>query len=1562
MIQYLSQKLTPCAIILFSLLLQFQYSTAQCTNGSAWGGTVAPVDAVSAVVSNCNYAGEQAFVSLIQSGSDYVVTSSNCSDFITIYDEIGALVAFGQTPLSFTASSDGDYNLHFNLDESCATENTCRATKISCVSCGAIAGCIDEAATNYNEGATYSDCSCILPNLSNDNCAGAISLDDFINTDGTCSMTNTTTYSGATASLTEVAPSLECTDGVQTPSDVWFSLTVPSNGVVSFQFVSMPGFSSLVECYTGTCGALVPYAPVQCNNEEERTFSGLTAGSTVYLRVWDYGSNDLGNHEICVREETLGCTDPQAINYNPNATFDDGSCNFPSASKPCTSPVLSVNGPCTVGDNTGSVMEAGEPSPSCFSGDNYSVWYKFIAQSNSVSISTDFTGYTSGDTEVGLYSVGSCFNYSTYTLLACDQDGGASENYNSVISDIPTNIGSIYYIQVSGWNGTQGTFCLQATSPPANDNICGAENIGCGEVKTGNTALFSYSDSNMPLEGCGTVLSSTNAFYVYNGIGDDVNLSLCNSSFDTKLNVYCLTSGDCSGTPEFTCVGSNDDGGNCINVGTSEVSFATENGKKYYIMVHGYGSNTGDYNLALDCNTNVTVPANQDCNNTGTFCREMGTAQVLNFNTQCVPVNGTTLAAASIIKNPDCVASSFETYSSVWYLINSAQHSAFDITLEGIGVDDVRNTFHAACDGEPLFCDASTVYGLTENTNYYIRVFTPRTAEGDFTICAQPVEVCAFLANPVGNEVSINEVLEWSPTTSAEGYKLMIGSTSGSDDIMSTTDVGNTTTYDGITFNYNTTYYVSIIPYNDSGDINTCPGFTFTTQCPVISTDLTALLTNDCLGTADGGIDVTVAGGVGPYNFEWTGPNGYTNSTEDIVQVVAGEYTLMVSDSDNGCQMESNFVIPEGEPYTAEFNIVGQVCANDGSAEVVPTAGVAPFTYVWDNGATTAQISNMPAGSYEVEVTDANGCSTMFQDIVIENTGGIQSAISNVNGVGCGSTNGSITLSPQNGVAPYSYSWISLNGNTTGNTIDVEGAFEIDELPLGTYNITVTDVNGCNGLVNLVTVPVIGAIDLAVTMVEHVSCFNTVDGMLEVSANFGSPPFQFNWSNGLSQISQTNSSIIENIPGGMYAVTITDASGCVGTKSEIEVLEPGSLNLSITGVDEPACYGDLTGGIKTLVDGGVAPYAFLWSDGSTGADLINTTIGLYTVTVTDVNGCESQSLPINIASATEIGFNVSGQYELTCYNDNNGVINMNVYGGEPPYTFEWNNGVTSSNINGLTSGEYQCTIVDNKGCVKVTESYTINAPEEAILLEVNTINIASCPDMSDGAIDISVSGGTAPYIFNWSNGNSTEDMIGLLSGNYLVTITDANNCNIISAVYYVGEPEPMSGITVSTVELDEQQDGSATVEVSGGTTPYTYLWDEATGNQTASLATDLIAGTYSVTVTDVNGCMFVTTVEVGTETTPFVDATTEAGITVSRMELYPNPTTRDAQLLIELSEMTEIDIHIYDMTGKEIIGAQHYETKKLLTMIDLAGEADGVYMVKVNAGGVVRTMLLVKQQ
>ncbi|MFK7810280.1 MAG: SprB repeat-containing protein, partial [Saprospiraceae bacterium] len=1371
-----SQKSTLAAILLLFISVPFSNLFAQCLNSSVWGGNGAPTTSEPAIISDCNYAGEYASVSNIEQGQSYVATSSNCLDYITIYSEGGTMIAFGQTPLAFEATAEGNYSFHFNTDENCGSEGACRLTSIHCVGCGATAGCTNEVATNYDENATYDDCSCILPNLPNDDCAGAISLDAWLNVDGTCTMTSTTTYSGATETTNEIAPSVECADGDLSPKDVWYSVTVPSSGVVAFTFVNTPGFSSVVECYTGSCGALVAYAPVLCTSEDERTFVGLTPGETVFFRVWDYGSNDIGNHELCVRGEVLGCTDPEALNYNPSATYDDGSCNYPSASKPCTANILTVNGPCVVGDNTALGMEPGEPVPSCYVGENNAVWFKFIAQSNYSTISTDFTGYTHADTEISLYSVGSCFNYATYTSIACDQDGGQSEDYNSVIANAPTTIGQVYYIQISGWNGAQGTFCLQVTSPPANNEICGAEAISCGDVKTSNTGLYSLSENNMPLDGCGTPLSSSNAFYVLVGTGNDVNLSLCNSGFDTRLNVYCLQNGDCNGTPEFVCVGSNDDSPTCANTTISEISFATESAKKYYVMVHGYGNNTGPFELGVACNTTVIKPANQDCTNDGSACREMGTAEVLVVEAACNPVNGTTKGAASIIKNPTCVSSVYQTYSSVWYKLNSGEFTAFNIALENDNGIDLRQSFHTACEAEPIFCDESTVYGLTENTDYYIQVFTPQSDEGDFTICAQPVEVCAFLSSPSGEEVDVNTLLEWTATPSANGYKLMIGTTSGNDDFMLTTDVGNTTSYEGLTFDYNTTYYVTIIPYDDNGDIETCPGFEFKTTCPNINTELMSLLENDCLGTADGGIDIEVAGGVGPYEFEWIGPNGYTNATEDIVQVAAGDYTVIISDMDNGCETETNFEIPTAEPMTATFNTVGQACANDGSAEVVPTSGEAPYTYLWNNGATTAQIENMPAGTYEVAVTDATGCIAEYDEIIIENTGGVQSAIANIAGVGCGSTDGSITLSPQNGEAPYTYNWISLNGNTEGETTNIDGSYAIDELPLGTYNITITDANGCNGAVSLVTVPVIGELEPETALIENVTCNNTNNGRIEIVSDLGSAPFQFNWSNGETFNSQTGSSMIEDLSGGMYSVTVTDANGCVGIKTNIEVFEPNSLNLSIAGIDDAICFGDLTGGVKTLVEGGVPPYSFEWSNGSTTSDLVDAAFGNYSVTVNDFNGCQATSTTVTISSATEIEFDVNSTPTLACHGDNNGTINMNLFGGTPPYSIEWNNGETTASLTGLSDGDYQCTIVDSKGCTKMTEVYTIEAPEESVTLEVDNIDVTSCPDMEDGSINVTVSGGTAPYNYNWSSGETTEDLTNLTTGTYTVTVTDANNC------------------------------------------------------------------------------------------------------------------------------------------------------------------------------------------
>jgi SprB repeat/Secretion system C-terminal sorting domain len=1561
MIHYFSQKLTLGLTLFLSAILPLQFAIAQCTHNSVWGGIGAPTTSIAATISNCNYAGEQATVTNLQAANSYILTSSNCLDYISIYTQTGTLVGFGPTPLTINVPMDGSYNVHFSANENCGTQAACRLTQIHCLSCGATPGCTDEEAINYNTNATYDDCSCILPNLPNDNCAGAISLDAWLNISDECTLSNISSYSGATAGLSEISPSIECSDGDDSPEDVWYSLNVPSSGAVAFEFVSTPGFSSIVECYTGSCGALTPYAPVRCNNDAERIFNGLTPGSRVYFRVWDYGSNDLGSHEICVRGEIPGCTNPAALNYNPNATLNDGSCNFPSASKPCTAAILTVNGPCVVGDNTGLSTEAGEPNSSCFVGENNTRWYRFIAQSSYTTISTDFTGYTNGNTEVALYTVGSCFNYNSYQLVACDQDGGVTENNNAVIANAATNIGQVYYIQVSGWDGAEGTFCIRLTSPPPNDLICGASLISCGNVKTGNTGLFSMNNSNLPAESCGTELTSPNAFYILNGTGSDVHLSLCNSSFDTRVNVFCLTSGSCGANPVFTCVGSNDDSPGCNNNTNATLRFATEEGRKYYIMVHGSGTDVGNFELSVTCNNPATPPANQDCVNDDSVCRSMGTAASLSLNNLCLPVTGSTVGAAAIRDNPACVVDAYDTYSNVWYKINTGDYNAFEIILESNDDTDIRQSLHTACNAEPMFCDESIVYGLSENTNYYIRVFTRRTEEGSFTICAKPVEYCAFMTSPFGNSVDVNAVLTWSPTIYADGYELMIGTSSGAGDVMSLTDVGNVTSYDDITFDYNTTYYVTIIPYADGAVLPTCPGFSFTTACPLI-TSMVSLLENDCLGQSDGGIDISVSGGVGPYAYNWEGPNGYVNFTQDIVQVAAGDYTVQIFDQDNGCEIVKSYNIPEAEPIVAQVNTVGQACANDGVATVVPSGGTEPYSYLWNNGATNAQINNMPTGIYNVVITDALGCSTTIEEILIPNDGGISTAVPNINGVGCGSANGSITLSPLNGEAPYSYSWISLDGSSEGSIANINGAYVIDNLSLGTYNITVTDVNGCNGLLNLINVEIIEDLEPEVAVLQNVTCRNQTNGMIEVATDYGAAPFQFNWSNGVSQVSTTGTAMIQNLSGGSYSVTVTDANGCVGEKTGIVVFEPNALNLSIAGVDEPICYGDLTGGIKTHVEGGVPPYSFTWSNGSTGNDLINVGFGTYSLTVTDQNGCEAFSFPINIESVSDLEMNVTGVVSLACFNDNDGIINTNTSGGNPPYTFSWNNGATASSLNNLPGGNYQCTITDSKGCTLVSNVITVNAPTEAVSVAANQITTVSCNDLTDGAIDLNVSGGTTPYQYNWSNGANTQNIQNLQSGNYLVTVTDANNCLIISDIYFVAEPEPMTANNASTNELDDLGNGTATVTVNGGNAPYSYQWDAAAGSQTTAVALNLSTGNYSVTVTDANECQFVTTVTVGHEISSPVNTYELTNSVISRMELYPNPTKRDAQLLLDLSEWSEIDIQIFDITGKVVLGAQHYEAEKLLTVIDLSGEPEGVYLIKVKVNEELRTLLLAKQE
>ncbi len=972
------------AVLLLSIFFTGFQLFGQCNNTSAWGGADAPTDGDPAVINNCNYAGEFATVTNIVAGNEYVITSSDCNDYITVYDDSNNLVGSGNTPFIFNALAAGNHSVHFNTGPDCGSDGNCRITAIHCISCGATGGCTNTAASNYDPSASYEDCSCVLPSLAYDNCPGAMNLDTWLNMDATCIMTSTSTYSGATPTMDEVAPSATCSDGDSSPKDVWYSLTVPPSGVITFKFMDTPGFSSIVECYTGTCGDLTAYTPANCNNDSERIFDGLVPGTTIYFRVWDYGSNDVGDHELCVRSEITGCTDPDALNYNPDATYDDGTCSFPSASKPCTAPFLTINDPCLVGDNTGIDTETGEPLGTCFEGDNHPVWYRFVAQHNYTTISTDFSGYTNADTEVAVYSADDCSDYPGFVLMACNQDGGITDPNHAILSNVATNIGNTYYIQVSGKGGMEGSFCITATDPPANNRICGAQAVTCGETVNGNTLWYGMDVSDLPVSACGTGLNAPNAYYWLEGSGNDVLLSMCNSDYDTRLSVYCLMNGSCGDTPEFICVGSNDDSPACVTNSRSAFRFATEAGGKYYIMVHGYGSNTGNFELTVDCSPAASAPLNQDCENNGLACRPMGTAEEITPVETCNMVLGNNEAASSAIQNPPCVASANQTHSDVWYRFNTGIHTAFEVDVQGGTAVDVRHALYDQCGGTSLYCDQNILMNLDASTDYYLQVFTSQGNEGSFQICVKTLDVCAILNNPSGNEVDVNEMLEWSNTSLATGYQIMIGTTDGGNEFMSLTDVGNSLSYPVSGLDYNITYYVTIQPYDDSGPIAGCPSFSFMTTCPVLNSNLVALTENNCYGMNDAGLDVSAGGGVGPYGFDWSGPNGYSSSSEDISFVAAGEYTVVVTDMDNGCQSSFNYNIPQAAAMTALTDIVDAGCADDGTITIVPSGGIEPYSYLWSVGSTASEVTDLPAGTYSVEVTDGEGCMFTFDNLLVE--------------------------------------------------------------------------------------------------------------------------------------------------------------------------------------------------------------------------------------------------------------------------------------------------------------------------------------------------------------------------------------------------------------------------------------------------------------------------------------------------------------------------------------------------------------------------------------------------
>jgi hypothetical protein len=601
--------------------------------------------------------------------------------------------------------------------------------------------------------------------------------------------------------------------------------------------------------------------------------------------------------------------------------------------------------------------------------------------------------------------------------------------------------------------------------------------------------------------------------------------------------------------------------------------------------------------------------------------------------------------------------------------------------------------------------------------------------------------------------------------------------------------------------------------------------------CSVVITGMVAepqvLLTDavvaavSCFAGNDGSIQLNATGGVTPFSYLWN--QGFT--TEVISGLSAGTYTATVTDA-NGCTGQAMVTVAEPPVLIGNAVMDDVKCfgGQDGAVAAPATGGVPPYTYLWGQGQTTAQIHNLAAGAYEVTITDVQGCTTLVNAVIAEPD--LLTVVIAAADVSCfGGNNGISLATPGGGTAPYFFLWD--NGDTTAQATN---------LPAGTYALTLTDVHGCSTRA-LATVNQPALLEATVVS-EAAQCFGAADGTASVQSTGGQLPHTYLWSNG-----QTTTTL-HDLPAALYSVTTTDAAGCT-TTSEAAVQQPELLQVSAQ-TEMVSCHGGADGILTVQTTGGTPPWTIVWSNGQTGAVLFSLGAGAYSFTTTDAQGCTELGTAF-VNEPPPLGA-LPDVIPVSCFGGQNGQALAQPVGGTPPYNYAWSNGQTGAGIQGLMAGNYQLTITDAEGCTHVTG---IPITQPTALAASATSLPAYCFGGADGMASAEATGGTAPYAFLWQHGANGAQVTGLASGWYALSVVDAQQCVTTTQVWVDEPPLLVVQPLAQPASCLEVADGSILAMAIGGVAPYQFIWNNGQGG--ASLE-DLASGAYSVTVSDAHGC------------------------------------------------------------------------------------------------------------
>lgn len=643
--------------------------------------------------------------------------------------------------------------------------------------------------------------------------------------------------------------------------------------------------------------------------------------------------------------------------------------------------------------------------------------------------------------------------------------------------------------------------------------------------------------------------------------------------------------------------------------------------------------------------------------------------------------------------------------------------------------------------------------------------------------------------------------------------------------------------------------------------INACSGYVnilvdnFT--CVDLVAGLVATTDATCNGDCDGTAVANPSSGVPPYTYAWS--TGAT--TDSISGLCAGTYTVTITDNAGSTTTVSSDVL-EPTVLSASISSTDVSClgGNNGTAAVTTSGGTTPYTYSWSSGNITSSINNLVSGSYSVTIIDNNNCQVISSTNITD--GGIVTAsISSINPLCAGSSNGTATITVTDGVPPYTYLWD--NGQITSTATS---------LSAGTYNCTITDINGCTTTVSsTLSDPNPISITLNAT---HVSCGGGSNGTATATISGGTGNTTLVWDDPGSQTTPT----CAGLSAGTYTVTVTDDNNCTNTASII-ITEPVVLAINTT-FNDPGCQDSCNGNATVATIGGVTPYTYLWNDPNSQTTTTATGLcdGSYTVDVTDSNGC----LVVEAFVLTDpplFTSSIVNSTDIDCFGNCNGFAQIGVSNVSPPFSYEWNTGDTSAQITGLCSGSYDVTVTNNNGCTSISNA-TIAEPT-ALNVSTSSTNV-SCYNACDGNASVTVNGGSGPYTYLWNNLQVSSSISNLCASpggtTYNVTITDSNNCSITDNVFITQPIELGLTDNVSTPTTCNSNNGSACVTPFGGITPYTIIWDDP-GNTVGTCINNVYSGLYNAVVTDGMGCQDTLAVIINDVSGPSIDSLTLSNIT-----------------------------------------------------------------------------------